>query len=357
MYKYPFTTTDTMHFVLLFILSSCLASSHAWAASDLDTRISSLESRMTAVKNQTAQGTTGAKMASASPLIDGYGFFATADLLYWSLKEGGADYALAPSGKVWSTHFDWNFGFRTGAGYHFEHDAWDWLLNFTWLHAHANNHAHRKEGGLLPQKGLALPFSPTQIHSHWHVHYYVLDLEVGRNYFITKYLAFRPQFGIESAWIPQRRRYALRGDFDAGQNIYGKNNFWGIGPRAGVGGTWYFGRHFSLLSAVSGALQWGRFDSHLKETQLSSSGKERIVNVSGDLHRLVPNVQMRLGLSWDGDINDSMNHLGIALLYEFQYWWRQNQFLNEQQPVTTTFVHESQDLSLNGATLNIRFDF
>jgi hypothetical protein len=357
MYKHLFIPMDTMHFAhLRFILLSCLAIFSTWA-SDLDTRISSLDSRMTAVKAETAQGTTGAKMASASPLIDGYGLFATADLLYWNLKEGGSDYALAPSGKVWNSHFDWNFGFRAGAGYHLEHDAWDWLLNFTWLHARADNHAHRAAGGLASQKGLPSLFAVTEINSHWHVHYYVLDLEVGRDFFITKYLAFRPQFGIESAWIPQRRHYSLKAGPDFGQKIYGKNHFWGIGPRAGLGGTWYFGHHFSLLSALSGSLQWGRFESRLKESLLEPGGKVSIVNVNGDLHRLVPNVQARLGLSWDADINDSSNHLGIALLYEFQYWWRQNQFLNEQPPAVTGFQHESGDLSLNGATLNVRFDF
>lgn len=350
--------------LLCSVVSFCIFSSFA-LADDLENRVDSLESRMAAVKNQTAQDTAGSKMATASPLIDGYGFFASADLLFWNLKEGGSDYALPykenpriPSGKAKHAHFNWNFGFRTGAGYHFEHDAWDWLLNFTWFHAHANNSAHRDHGsGLSPQKGVLLPFPVTKMHSHWHVHYYVLDLEVGRRYFVSKYLAIRPQFGIESAWIPQRRRYTLRDDDLFGQNIYGKNNFWGIGPRAGVEGAWYFGRHFSLISALSGCLQWGHFKDHLKETALSSGKKTRIVDVDGSFHRLAPNVQMRLGAGWDGDINEGINHLGISLSYELQYWWRQNQFLNEEQPISTSFQHEAMDLSLNGVTLNVRFDF
>ncbi len=340
----------------------------------LDSRVSALESRMTAIKNDTVKKTTGAKMASASPLIDGYGFFATADLLIWHLKEGGSDYAISSKGplnqnllpgrgKAEHSHFDWDFGFRTGVGYNLEHDAWDWYLNFTWFQADASDSVCRpKNGGLLPQKGFSVIESAKKIRSHWNVHYYVLDFELGRRYFVSKFLAFRPQFGIESAWICQRRRYMFRQDLDpstgiTGQNIYGKNNFWGIGPRAGVEGTWYFDRHFSLMAAVNGALQWGCFDDHLKETELTSGGKVRFVDVDGDFHTLVPNVQMALGFSWASPINEGKNQLGIRLSYEFQYWWRQNQFLNEQQFNATNFQHESMDLTLNGATLDVRFDF
>jgi hypothetical protein len=312
---------------------------------------------MTAVKNDTIQHTAGAKMASASPLIDGYGFFATADFLVWHLKEGGSDYCLSSSsskGKVEHSHFNWAPGFRVGAGYHLEHDAWDWHVNFTWLHAHALNSAHRpKQGSLFPQKGFNSIARAENMHSHWHVHYYVLDLEVGRRYFVSKYLALRPQFGIESAWICQRRRYHISEQRTSrAENIYGKNNFWGIGPRAGCEGAWYFKRHFSLIGALAGALQWGRFKDSLSETRLTPREKRKIASVAGNFHRLVPNVQMALGLGWESTINDEQNHLTICLSYEFQYWWRQNQFLNG-----VGFQRESMDLSINGATLNARFDF
>lgn len=349
------------------ILTFCLATL-CLSSDEINSRVDALESRMAAIKNKTVLETAGARLASASPLFDGLGFFATADFLYWHLQEGSSDYSLplseqTPTGKVSHTHFNWEPGFRTGVGYNFEHDAWDWYLNFTWLHANANNTARRhKNNTLAPQKGFPLSFNATKMRSHWHVHYYVLDLEVGRRFFVSKFLSFRPQFGLESAWISQRRRYQLRGDFNRrnrifGENIYGKNNFWGIGPRAGTESIWYFNSYFSLMGVLSGSLQWGEFDNHLKETALTSRRKMKRVDVDGDSHKLVPNVQMALGLSWDSNINDDMNHLGIRLSYEFQYWWRQNQFLNEQQSSATNFEHESKDLSLNGITLDVRFDF
>lgn len=353
---------------LLFAVSK----SHA---DELDARISSLESRMAAVKNESVKKTSGAKMASASPLIDGYGFYATADLLVWHLKEGGTDYALTlkesavvdflpTSGKSVRSHFNWNAGFRFGAGYTFEeHDAWDGYINFTWFQTHASDSAHAPDNqSLAPQKGLGVVNPATKMSSHWKVHYYVLDFELGRNYFVSKYLAFRPQFGIESALINQRRHYKILGEVNGltgifGDRVFGKNNFYGVGPRAGVQGTWYFDRHFSLNGAINGALLWGRFNCHLHETGLTSTSKVKVVDMSDVFHRIVPNVQMALGVGWDGNLFEDLYHLGVRVSYEFQYWWRQNQFLNEQQFNDGNFQSESMDLSLNGVTLDVRFDF
>ncbi|MBS0603840.1 MAG: hypothetical protein JSS60_02250 [Verrucomicrobia bacterium] len=352
-------------------LALCLASSFT-NADELSSRLSALETRMAAIKTETVKKTTGVQLASANPQYDGYGLFTTAELLFWHLYQGGSDYSLSHNGPINQgqpvkgeskhSHFDWDFGFRAGAGYNFEHDGWDAYINFTWFQTDASNSAHApKNGGLVPLKGDPFTLSAKKINSHWDVHYYVLDLELGRSFFVSKFLSFRPQFGIESAWICQRRRYETRQPPDpatslSGQNIYGKNNFWGIGPRAGLEGSWYLGKHFSLLGSVNGSLQWGHFDAHTKETDYLSTGKLPIFHIDGDFHRLVPNVQMKLEIGWDANINNDENHLGVMLGYEFQYWWRQNQFINEPFQ-GFTFQHESMDLSINGLTLAARFDF
>ncbi len=341
------------------------------AADELESRVQSLKTKMAAIKTETARKTSGVQFAPGGPQYDGYGLYATADLLLWHLSEGGSDYALSHHGTLGSVatpfkgksstaHFNWDFGFRTGAGYTFEHDAWDVWINFTWFQTKASNTAHKpNHGGLFPQKGFPLPIDASSIHCDWNVHYYTLDLELGRRFFLSRFFSVRPQMGIESAWISQRRGFAVTGEIApaiSGENIKDKNSFAGVGPRIGVDSTWYLGRHFSLLGSLSGALLWGRFEAHTKESLLTPAGKEPFINVDGNLHTLVPNAQMKLGLGWDANIRSDNNHLGIALVYEFQYWWRQNQFINEPF-ATVSFQHESMDLSINGLTLEIRFDF
>ncbi len=352
-------------------LTLCLFTASSYALTDeTNTRISALESRMSAIQTETAKQTYGAQMANANPLYDGFGLFVTADLLYWHLYEGGTDYSLSNkvsgptiSGKSSRAHFDWDFGFRVGAGYNFEHDAWDAYVNFTWFRTHASSHAHKdSDETLIPQKGASDIVAADKISAHWHVHNYVLDLELGRRFFLSKFLSLRPQFGIETAWIYQRRHFSTEQGLDpftgiTGESVRGKCNFWGIGPRAGVEGTWYFGRHFSLFGTINGALLWSHFDTRNKEKVQTLLGSSPSLRVSDHFHRLTPNAQFAMGFCWDANINHEMNHIGIKLAYEFQYWWRQNQFLNEQQTSFYGLQHESKDLSLNGVTLDVRFDF
>lgn len=364
---------DVKHFFKLPLTLSLIFPIVLSYADELSSRVSSLETRMSAVKTETPKGTVGAQMASASPLFDGLGLFVSADLLYWHVYEGGADYSLSRevsgpqsfpkiSGESSRIHFDWDFGFRVGAGYHFEHDAWDALVNFTWFRTDGDGHTHAdSDETLVPQKGAFNTVTAHKISAHWDIHNYILDMEVGRRYFVSKFLAFRPHIGIESAWIYQHRHFRIHQPLDLqnveGESVRGRCNFWGIGPRAGVEGTWFFGKRFSLFGVVDGALLWGHFDTKNKEKLETPSGDVPSLSVHDDFHRLSPNVQMMLGASWDSNLSNDMFHLTIKLGYEFQYWWRQNQFINEQQVSFFGLQHESKDLSINGATLDVRFDF
>lgn len=108
---------------------------------------------------------------------------------------------------------------------------------------------------------------------------------------------------------------------------------------------------------MNGSLLWGRFEDSSRERQISEGLTSLLVDVKDTFRRLAPNAQFQLGFGWESNLAEDRFHLGIKLGYEFQYWWRQNQFLNERQFSSFNFEHESMDLSLNGATLDIRFDF
>ncbi len=338
----------------------CLASA-ALCADDLDSRISALEARMGAIKVETAQGTYGAQMATARPVFDGLGFFATADLLVWHLKEDGTDYALAID-KSKCAHFDWDVGFRVGAGYGMEHDAWVGKINFTWFQTNASNQTHSPSGGLTNELGAFLTDDGTKAKVRWNVDYYVIDLEVGRPFFVSKFFSVTPQWGIETAWIFQhvKTRYFLEPPipvFIDQLKVRAKNNFWGIGPRAGFDANWYFCEHFRLFGSLNAALLWGHFDVRDFEKESGPYISLIIDELDADLDTVVPNAQMALGFGWDSNIFQDRFHIGVSVSYEFQYWWRQNQMLTAFQLGSADFERVSKDLTLNGVTLDVRFDF
>lgn len=347
----------------------CLGLSISVNAQDLESRVSTLEAKMSTISTQTALGSRGARMASAAPQIDSYGFYVTADFLYWNLIEGGTEYALTDKttpgnipfkGKSKEINFDWDPGFRVGVGYQLEeHDGWDGYLNFTWFQTEESSHAHApSEGSLIPLWGFPFTNDATRAKVSWEFDFYTLDFELGRRYFVSKYLSVRPEFGIKSAWIYQHVKASFTDIAASGTDILKvrrKNDFWGIGPRAGVDATWFFNNHFSFYGMGSAALLWGDFDVHEKEKEAIAN--RELINFNADFHSIVPTAQLLLGFQWESNFNEARNHFKILLAYEFQYWWRQNQMLDFESAGSFNPDRFSEDVSLQGLTLNVRFDF
>ncbi|MBS0653664.1 MAG: MOMP family protein [Verrucomicrobia bacterium] len=358
-----------MKAALFTTIGVCLSVITFADAQDLESRISNLEARMASISTQTALGSRGARMASAAPQIDSYGYYVTADFLYWNLTEGGTDYALTDKktpgdipfkGKSKKIEFDWDPGFRVGVGYQLdEHDGWDGLLNFTWFQTEESSHAHApSEGALVPLWGFPFSNVAEKAKASWEFDFYTLDFELGRRYFVSKYLSVRPEFGLKSAWIYQHVKASfleITPSRTGNVQIRRKNNFWGIGPRAGVDATWFFDSHFSFFGTGSAALLWGDFD--VREKEQETIAHRKLINFNADFNAIVPTAQLLLGFQWEANFNDARNHFKILLGYEFQYWWRQNQMLEFENEGSFNPDRYSEDVSLQGLTLDVRFDF
>lgn len=350
-------------FKAICVSVALLASAPSFCDNALGNRIAQLESDMNQIRGQTALGNYGAKTASATPQIDGYGLFLTADFLWWKLYEGGTEYALknenspfnpnSIKGPIKHLNFDWEPGYKVGLGYLFDHDGWDLYLDFTSFKTHAHSSASSDIDGLFPLMGIETNgFAKAK--AHWHVDFYDLNLVLGKSYFVSKYLALRPHFGLTSAWIQQHRHARFKNLPISSLKLRGKNNFWGIGPRLGVDSQFYLGRHFSLYGDIAGALLWGHF--HVKEKERDIATGSEIYDLHDHLHRMVATVGFSLGLSFETNFFDDSSHFMIKAGYEGQYWWRQNQW-----PIFNSFAvdftRQSEDLNLQGLTVDFRLDF
>lgn len=337
------------------------------ADEDLNSRVTILESQMSEVSMKSPFGNIGAKTASASPLINGYDVFVSADFLYWNLQEGGTDYAYSDTtaalsfpltGKRKNLEFGWDPGFRTGLGIVFDHDRWDAYLNFTWFQTSntASSEAHGDDALISLLAPLPGSIELKSAKLAWRVHFYALDLELGRKFFVSRYFSLRPFFGLKTAWIDQHRhtRYVSRDTPDFIARTRGKCDFWGIGPWTGVNGDWHFSRNFSFFGRVAGAIMWGEFDSHEKQT-ISTEGVW--FNYDIDKDRIVPMLQFQLGFCWETNLSKDRYHLGFNLSYENQYWWQQNQFPYYPGTNVPKLNPINEDLSLQGLTFDVRLDF
>lgn len=363
------------------MLAPVVAMSTVSAAMDTDARLSELESQMKQVRTETAVGTYGANTATARPEVNGNGWFLTADLLYWKAQVGGTEFAytdqdpfatLPTSGRVKDNDFSWDWGLRAGIGYNFLHDGWDAMLRFTYFNSGGSSST---SGGLnssvIPLKGhsdITLGDGNFEYcnsaKSQFDFDYKILDLDLGRHYFVSRNLSFHPFIGLKTAWIDLEQDVTYSGgqentgDLGLGVNnvsVDDESDFWGLGPHTGVNTSWFLGNGFSVFGNLAGALLYGNFDVDHKEKY--SAIQNNRVSLSANTHRFSPTVQFQLGLSYQTYIYNDKQHFYVGLGYENNYWWRQNQFIKVDGGDSRRYERVSEDIAMHGITFDIKWDF
>jgi hypothetical protein len=288
--------------------------------------------------------------------------------------------------------FSWDWGVKAGVGYNFEHDGWDAYLHYTFFDTNGDDKSFAGlNDTVIPIRGAssitAAPLGETDssngtfvycthAKSQYDFDFHSLDLELGRNFYVSKNLSLRPHFGVKAAWIDleQITRYT-GGDpvTDATSSFNGlgigantvhtkdKSNFRGVGPRTGFNTEWYLGRGFSLFGETSLAMVFGLYDVEHKE-RYSLNVKNNRFRIEANRHGFSPTIQFQMGMSYKTYFNDDRNHLTLRLGYDSQYWWRVNQtiFVHDEfqaQQLPVDFKRYSEDASLMGITFDARLDF
>ncbi len=322
-----------------------------------DSRISKLESDMQQVKTETAYGNFGAKTAPANPQLDGYGFFATADFLWWKLYEGATEYVIKSKsifpdpGTAKQFNFKWEPGFKVGAGYVFEHDSCNAYMEYTWYKTHGSHKA--SSNFVYPLVGNE-GFTFDRSKGHWKVHFQNLDIVAGRNFFVSKFLALHPFGGLATAWIDQHRFFHFVTLDSNRVSLKSKNDFWGIGARLGLNTRLFYNEYLSFYGNFSGNLLWGKFS--VREREKSKTTGATFYNLHYHVHRMVPNAALGIGAVFEDNFAEDAYHFMIKMGYESQYWWNQNQ-LPEFGSINNAFHPASEDIGMQGLTIELRLDF
>lgn len=314
---------------------------------------------------------------SAGPrVIDGYGVFLTGDYLYWTGREQNLQFAYSgqsaladtptatDKGKLYGFHFGFRSGFRVGLGFSFGHDKWDLSFNYTWFQAdHNHGSAKLKNSSTLLFPGYYIPLSGyeylTSAQGGWKLHFNALNLELGRNFYVSKFLSLRPFFGLNSSWQRQHLSVDYLGILSADSAVSRKYHlrnaldFWGIGLRAGVDTAWHLASNWSLYGDLALSTLWGQF-SNTRKDSLANVGNPwtSVYHVSGGFHTIVPVVEIGVGLRKEEWFCNDRFHLAAQLGWEEQVWFDMNQY--ESGP---NLNHTGGNLILQGLTARLRFDF
>ncbi len=342
---------------------------------------------------ENVHGTMGGNLA-AYENVGGFRF--NLDFLYWQAKEDGLEFGTEivtnPAGaepaqvttKLLDLHFDWDPGFCVGIGYLFDHyDNWSLDLNWTYMRNKARGNA--TAGGIESMTGTTstiispwvnLLFEPrdgaSQANARWDINYNVLDLDLGRSFFVSKQVALNPFIGVRGALINQDYKVnystiVLTGD--GGPRVSrvvtfkGDNDFGGIGLRGGSEVLWQFGKHWNLFGEISGSLLIGKF--RVKMKNLNDQGLDHLpLNffASEKFWRVRLNMEEAIGFGWETFFCRNQYHVAIKAAYELSQWLSQNElfytfYFRGADTISSVPVRNQGNLGFHGIKVGVHFDF
>jgi len=311
------------------------------------------------------------------------GAYITAEFIWWKTHLGGTEWIFdgfvddgndivpegtAPKpGHIRHADFEFQPGFKVGLGWLSPHDGWDVYAHYTWLHQKPETSRYTlKEGtGNLAIFGTVTPpdgagANPEVIAAglRWKQYFNVVDLELGRNFFISRYLTLRPHFGLK--WANIREHFSTEGAGEVGGTDFidyaqtFRQNMWGIGGRAGLDTVWRFTENWGIYGDIAGTALWSDF--HVREFNKVQSltddvGPVVTLNTEEVVLQVIPVFEFALGLqymTWVGCNCDY--YIQFSAGWEAQIWCDFNQLL---------YLHptRSGNLSLHGLTAKAEFAF
>jgi hypothetical protein len=314
----------------------------------------------------------------AGPFVKkGADVFITAEFLWWKAIQERLNYAttgvsvtpgtaVTSSGKIHTVGYPWKPGFRVGVGFYPCHDGWDLYARYTWLQSSSTDRAKSAGGAIVPISLTFNNLTTTQIsaitaaRSHWDLMFNVLDLELGRNFFLSRFLATRLFFGLRGSWIYQdwNTRYIANsvtlgnlGPLPGTGTTNQDHDSWGIGIRMGANATWIFYKGWSIVSDIAFAGLWNDYDVNRRDRlQIDGSPATTTVNISNDPNSIIANIEMMLGLKGEWWFQKERYHFSMQAGWESQIWIHYGRFIS-------FWGQNNGDLTFNGLTAKLRFDF
>ncbi len=286
--------------------------------------------------------------------------------------------------------FKWKGGLKIGIGYDVQHDGWDVEALWTTYHGRANKEVDADTEGnntLLPlwsAYSMTAPGATTQgilfaaqVNAHWKLELDMLDLELGREFWTSKYLTLRPHIGFRGAWIRQSYEIEQFGGswsspFTTPDNLNDEvnlhNSFKGAGLRGGLDTVWQMGSGWGLFGNFALALVYGHFEVKNHEFTRQAQAPFSKVDVAEikDSFRATRGIaDLALGIQYSTMFKDNRYAFTIGLSWENHIFFNQNQLWKINRTGDTVnnttgenvFLQSRGDLSTQGATLTLKFTF
>lgn len=335
---------------------------------------------------------------SAGPRVaHGADVFVTADFIWWKASEGGLNFsensvipkpyeaatpeevfAPIPEGSFASVGEDWAPGFKVGIGLNTGHDGWDIYTQYTWLQP-SDKKTQKGSNLKVPNYPIDYQIDPTtattgidENKATWDLRFHAIDLELGRNFYLSQFFTMRPHIGLKGTW--QDHDWKITSKIPGGVLVTIENptgtealtgpsqiekhyNVWGIGVRGGLNIACYISKCWSIYGDLSLSNLWTNYYKQTSLLKIDDSGstegpRARAIQNGGSGHTYTCRyvAELDIGLRWETWFYDDNYHFAIQAGWEQQNWinWSQFERLGNLN---------SMDMSLQGPNLKLRFDF
>lgn len=359
----------------LMAVSMLVATSKAVAVDDMQVR--NLENRVNALEQR--RGANGMINPPARPVVkDGVDLWFQAEATFMHATEDGIHYAIKQEtnanyvdGRVKNICYDWSWGWRAGIGYNLPHDGWDMLLNYSWFRSNESDSSNTD----APESNRQIwtnpyPASTTAdaLAAHGkgrsHLKFDYLDFQLGREFFVSKWLTLRPFVGGRGLWTHRNMIVKYRGGDLASLQVAKlkerfNNRFRGGGLLTGLDTQWGLGEGWSFYGQFSMALIYGTHRLHEKQDSYATSGTvSRFAHLHNAWTMVRTMTDLGFGLRWDRLFYSDAYRIRLQLGWEQHVL---NGFDKDTNFVSSSaqgkFTLNQGDFALSGVAFQARFDF
>lgn len=330
--------------------------------------------------------------------------------LYWKLSGDELDYviekqAIGTTGSpslteykqtVHNVRMDWDSGFRIGLGV--KVPCYGWNADLVWTHYDTTKTKKTAITGALANtaaNGFGLPsllyFEGTvpggttpqtyAFTGHEKFNFEVIDLEFGK-WCCCDCLSFKPHVGLRAADIEES--FHINGDYGTGitensigsqptfvvrNQVHVKNEFKGIGVRAGLDTALCLCDGWSIVGRAAAALVWGNNDLKQHYKEFGSDGTAIAGHTRDRSHHDRAFTDLAFGVRWATCACDCYPVV-LELTWEHHYLFNQHRFWADTRwnspdvpnnSVATTKGNsgwkKNGDIALQGLTLSASLDF
>jgi hypothetical protein len=321
--------------------------------------------------------------------------YVAGSFIYWRasadyLASGFLDNSFSPdpddfanismNGSVLEPDFEYKPGFKLGLGYKIHRDRWDLFAEYTQLYQTTSTHEQVKPGGqhihaiwLVFIAPVLLQDEFQSVSSKWKTNFDILDVEVARNFFCGRYLAFRSSLGLRTLWLDQKYNLVYK---TLGNAIpvfaFNHSSSWGIGPRFAIDTAWNLTGGFKVIGDIAVSLLHVEDQVRVKQTipfLLTQPGitTDVIYKNRESIGLVKPILDVSLGLSWGRPLFKQKCAFDISVTYDYSIYWDQGSIQLGHAPIVApgsplqvivgSAALSTGNVSVQGLEARARFDF